>query len=405
MDECSRIKIVTFQKNYDEALGITLRVNDAGHCIVARIMHGGLIHQQGILHIGDHIMEVNDMNVQGFTVDVLQRMLRDLYGSITLKIVPSYRPPQNQCEIFVKALFNYDPLHDDLIPCPQAGIAFSVGDILQVISKDDHNWWQARHCCQPAGLIPSSELQEWRMTCASIEKNKKFNCSWFGLKRKLNRCSNPSSSSSSRLLDHQEVFTYEEVVRVPSFHRKTLILLGAHGVGRRHIKNTLIHMFPKRFAYPVPHTTRTPKKDEEHGRTYFFITHEQMMADIAAHKYLEYGTHDDNMYGTKLDTIQHIHKQGLVAILDVEPQAMKTLRNVEYSPYIVFVAPPNLSPSFDEENLETMLTESEELESQYGCLFDLKVVNNDIDVTIQIIIDSLDEAETQPQWVPITWVY
>ena len=27
---------------------------------------------------------------------------------------------------------------------------------------------------------------------------------------------------------------------------------GAHGVGRRHIKNTLISMHPKRFAYPIP---------------------------------------------------------------------------------------------------------------------------------------------------------
>ena len=27
---------------------------------------------------------------------------------------------------------------------------------------------------------------------------------------------------------------------------------GAHGVGRRHIKNTLIMMHPKRFAYPIP---------------------------------------------------------------------------------------------------------------------------------------------------------
>jgi guanylate kinase len=67
-------------------------------------------------------------------------------------------------------------------------------------------------------------------------------------------------------------------------------------------------------------TTRSPKKDEEHGRNYFFVTHEQMMADIAANEYLEYGTHEDAMYGTKLDTIRQIHNAGLMAILDVEPQ-------------------------------------------------------------------------------------
>lgn len=89
-------------------------------------------------------------------------------------------------------MFNYDPKDDDLIPCAQAGIKFSIGDILQVISKDDHNWWQGKmimparyiddhsHHPQshfdvessPAGLIPSPELQEWRIATNAIEKAK-----------------------------------------------------------------------------------------------------------------------------------------------------------------------------------------------------------------------------------------
>ena len=31
-----------------------------------------------------------------------------------------------------------------------------------------------------------------------------------------------------------------KVVKLPAYKRKTLVLLGAHGVGRRHIKNSLI---------------------------------------------------------------------------------------------------------------------------------------------------------------------
>jgi calcium/calmodulin-dependent serine protein kinase len=38
----------------------------------------------------------------------------------------------------------------------------------------------------------------------------------------------------------------------PAFQRKTLVLLGAHGVGRRHIKNTLIAKNPDKYAYPIP---------------------------------------------------------------------------------------------------------------------------------------------------------
>lgn len=38
----------------------------------------------------------------------------------------------------------------------------------------------------------------------------------------------------------------------PAFQRKTLVLLGAHGVGRRQIKNTIIAKHPDKYAYPIP---------------------------------------------------------------------------------------------------------------------------------------------------------
>lgn len=49
------------------------------------------------------------------------------------------------------------------------------------------------------------------------------------------------------------------------------------------------------------------------------------------------------MYGTKLETIRRIHKEGKMAILDVEPQALKLLRTNEFTPYVVFIAAPSLN--------------------------------------------------------------
>ena len=48
------------------------------------------------------------------------------------------------------------------------------------------------------------------------------------------------------------------------------------------------------------------------------------------------------MYGTKLETIRQIHSEGKMAILDVEPQALKILRSADYAPYVVFIASPCL---------------------------------------------------------------
>ncbi|KAK7798846.1 hypothetical protein U0070_000804 [Myodes glareolus] len=208
------------------------------------------------------------------------------------------------------------------------------------------------------------------------------------------------------VFDQLDLVTYEEVVKLPAFKRKTLVLLGAHGVGRRHIKNTLITKHPDRFAYPIPHTTRPPKKDEENGKNYYFVSHDQMMQDISNNEYLEYGSHEDAMYGTKLETIRKIHEQGLIAILDVEPQALKVLRTAEFAPFVVFIAAPTITPGLNEdESLQRLQKESDVLQRTYAHYFDLTIINNEIDETIRHLEEAVELVCTAPQWVPVSWVY
>lgn len=52
--------------------------------------------------------------------------------------------------------------------------------------------------------------------------------------------------------DRYELQIYEEVVKMPPFQRKTLVLIGAQGVGRRSLKNRLIVLNPLRFGTTVP---------------------------------------------------------------------------------------------------------------------------------------------------------
>ncbi|XP_056611790.1 peripheral plasma membrane protein CASK isoform X11 [Triplophysa dalaica] len=439
LENVTRVRLVQFQKNTDEPMGITLKMNEQNHCIVARIMHGGMIHRQGTLHVGDEIREINGIGVANQTVEQLQKMLREMRGSITFKIVPCYRTQQS-CEkespstsrqspanghssinssildlpltiqpkgrqIYVRAQFEYDPVKDDLIPCKEAGIRFRVGDIIQIINKDDHNWWQGKlenTKNGTAGLIPSPELQEWRVACIAMEKTKQeqqASCTWFGKKKKQYK--------DKYLAKHNaDLVTYEEVVKLQAFKRKTLVLLGAHGVGRRHIKNTLITKHPDRFAYPIPHTTRPPKKDEENGKSYYFVSHDQMMQDISNNEYLEYGSHEDAMYGTRLETIRKIHEQGHVAILDVEPQALKVLRTAEFAPFVIFIAAPTITPGMNEdESLQRLQKESEILQKTYAHYFDQTIINNEIDETIRLLEEAMDLVCTTAQWVPVSWVY
>lgn len=45
-------------------------------------------------------------------------------------------------QVYLKPHFNYRPEMDNLIPCREAGLAFSKGDILHIVNKEDPNWWQ-----------------------------------------------------------------------------------------------------------------------------------------------------------------------------------------------------------------------------------------------------------------------
>lgn len=105
-----------------------------------------------------------------------------------------------------------------------------------------------------AGLIPSPELQEWRTANNAMqnakEENLIANCGVFARKKKAFK--DKYLAKHNAVFDQLDLVTYEEVIHLPAFMRKTLVLLGAHGVGRRHIKNTLITSQPNNFAYPIP---------------------------------------------------------------------------------------------------------------------------------------------------------
>lgn len=71
--------------------GVTFRV-ERGELVIARILHGGMVAQQGLLHVGDVIREVNGREV-GSDPRALQDSLRHASGSVVLKILPSYQEP------------------------------------------------------------------------------------------------------------------------------------------------------------------------------------------------------------------------------------------------------------------------------------------------------------------------
>ncbi|XP_069667344.1 55 kDa erythrocyte membrane protein isoform X3 [Haliaeetus albicilla] len=375
--EVRKIRLIQFEKATEEPMGITLKLNDKQSCMVARIFHGGMIHRQGSLHVGDEIIEINGQSVSNHSVDQLQKMLKETKGMVSIKVIPNQQSRLPALQMFMRAQFDYDPKKDNLIPCKEAGLKFQTGDVIQIINKDDSNWWQGRvegSCTESAGLIPSPELQEWRV--ASITQSSQSespSCSPFGKKKK---CKDKYLAKHSSIFDQLDVVSYEEVVRLPAFKRKTLVLID---------------------------TTRPQKKNEVDGKDYYFVSTEEMTRDISANEFLEFGSYQGNMFGTKFETVHKIHQQDKVAILDIEPQTLKIIRTAELSPFIVFIAPTEKAEQ--SEALQQLRKDSESIRSRYAHYFDLSLVNNGVEESLQLLQEAFEQACSSPQWVPVSWVY
>nr|KAF6416465.1 membrane palmitoylated protein 2 [Molossus molossus] len=415
------VRMVGIRKTAGEHLGVTFRV-EGGELVIARILHGGMVAQQGLLHVGDIIKEVNGQPV-GSDPRGLQELLRSASGSVILKILPSYQEPHLPRQVFVKCHFDYDPARDSLIPCKEAGLRFSAGDLLQIVNQDDANWWQACHVeGGSAGLIPSQLLEEKRK--AFVKRDLELTPTSGTL------CGSLSGKKKKRMMylttknaefDRHELLIYEEVARMPPFRRKTLVLIGAQGVGRRSLKNKLIMWDPDRYGTTVPYTSRRPKDSEREGQGYSFVSRSEMEADIRAGRYLEHGEYEGNLYGTRIDSIRGVVAAGKVCVLDVNPQAVKVLRTAEFVPYVVFIEAPDYetlramnraalesgvsTKQLTEADLRRTVEESSRIQRGYGHYFDLSLVNSNLERTFCELQTAMEKLRTEPQWVPVSWVY
>ncbi|CAB1325783.1 unnamed protein product, partial [Coregonus sp. 'balchen'] len=99
--------------------------------------------------------------------------------------------------------------------------------------------------------------------------------------------------------------------------------------------------------------------------------------DIVNHKFLEYGEHRGNYYGTSLESVHKVIGEGKVCLLDVQPH---------------------------EEDFEDMISSAEAMDSQYGHLFEMVIVNGDFAMAFNKLRAELEKLETEePQWIPVEW--
>jgi guanylate kinase len=117
------------------------------------------------------------------------------------------------------------------------------------------------------------------------------------------------------------------------------------------------------FIYSVSCTTRPPRKGEENGIDYHFLTREKFLAMIEHGEMLEYAEVHGNYYGTLKGTVKEALEQGTDVLLDIDVQGAATIRKtddamVRESLVDVFIMPPTIEEL--ERRLRKRGTETEE---------------------------------------------
>ncbi|XP_006807587.1 MAGUK p55 subfamily member 3-like isoform X2 [Neolamprologus brichardi] len=446
------VKIVRLVKN-KEPLGATIRRDEAtGAVIVARIMRGGAADRSGLVHVGDELREVNGNLITHKRPDEISQILSQSQGSITLKIIPAVADDDKMKEskVYIRALFDYTPFEDKATPCQEAGLPFKRGDVLQVVSQEDPTWWQAKRvgdCNLRAALIPSVQFQErrlrYRMKMGSVsapispkaptyERADREDCDnksavngkdIASLRRSFrHRKDRQGSPGEAHTPDanHTEFLIYEEVAQYfprPGERPRLITLIGSLGTRIAELKQKVIAENLRRYGLAVPHTTRARKSHEREGVEYHFISKAAFEADIQNGKFIEYGEYKENLYGTSLDSIHRVLDQNKVCLVDVQPEALKTLRTAEFKPYVIFVrlrigdgqrkqfgSSSSLSVGVTDDDLQEMKQSAEQMDECYGHWVDYVLVKEDPASALAELQVVLEKVQMEPQWVPASWV-
>ena len=160
------------------------------------------------------------------------------------------------------------------------------------------------------------------------------------------------------------------------------------------------------LGFSVSATTRSPRGKEQHGRDYFFLSQQEFDAKVRDRAFVEYEeVYDGRSYGTLCSEVERLWRDGRTPLFDVDVVGGQTLKSVfGESALSIFVMPPSLLVL--EDRLRARATENEalleqriakaQLEMAAADAFDLRLVNDDLDVAKQeaedIVKDFLERS-------------
>lgn len=178
--------------------------------------------------------------------------------------------------------------------------------------------------------------------------------------------------------------------------------MGPSGAGKSTLISRLTGDFPEVFGFSVSHTTRDPREGEENGIHYHFVTKDEFTSMVEAGEFLEYAEVHGNFYGTSQDSVRSVLSNRRICVLDIDVQGCRSVRNSSLNPFTIFIMPPSLDElearlrargdTSEESIAERVQNAAAEIQAagEPG-LFDVVIVNDDLDQAHHDLVDSMKE--------------
>ncbi|MDD5644916.1 MAG: guanylate kinase [bacterium] len=177
-----------------------------------------------------------------------------------------------------------------------------------------------------------------------------------------------------------------------------IVLSAPSGTGKSTMCREYLRKNPG-AAYSVSFTTRPPRRGEQNGRDYFFITGDRFREMLGKNAFLEHAEVFGHNYGTSRAFIENTLKKGKDVLLDIDVRgALQLMRKIKG--VFIFILPP--SGQALETRLKGRKTETEneikkrlkaaKEEITYIEKYDYVIINNKFSESISLM-QSIIKAE------------
>ena len=162
-----------------------------------------------------------------------------------------------------------------------------------------------------------------------------------------------------------------------------IVVSGPSGVGKDAVL-TELKKLPGNYLFTVTATTRKIRPGENNGKDYIFLTTKEFREAINAKAFIEWSEVYGNFYGVPRDQIDEALANGKDAIVKIDVQGAKTIKQLKLPAIFIFISAPSKSELRD--RLKRRMTETPEAlelrldtaisEMAESVWFDYEVINH-----------------------------